>query len=132
MDTVAVTVDLSRLPNKTSLIQQAKTIMTTPYCEGDESLSNSSYSEEDSKEILEEKSLTPVKLAATKIAIWVPPSEDVRSSRESVPEQETSRIRRQKCQHLHSYCAVIFLLSSLFKTTRKLFLDGPRNFESYV
>ncbi|GBN44917.1 hypothetical protein AVEN_69341-1 [Araneus ventricosus] len=40
-DDDAVTVDLSRLPNKNSLIQQAKIVLTTFFCEEDESLSNS-------------------------------------------------------------------------------------------
>ncbi|GBM43007.1 hypothetical protein AVEN_88608-1 [Araneus ventricosus] len=56
-DAAAFTVDLSRLPNKNSLIQQSKIITTRYFCEEDESLSNSSYSEE-STETLEEKSLT--------------------------------------------------------------------------
>ncbi|GBN88873.1 hypothetical protein AVEN_204778-1 [Araneus ventricosus] len=56
-DATAVTVDLSRLPNKNSLVQQAKTITTRIFFEEDESLSNSSHSEE-SAETLEEKSLT--------------------------------------------------------------------------
>ncbi|GBM73990.1 hypothetical protein AVEN_121798-1 [Araneus ventricosus] len=56
-DAAAVTVDLSRLPNKNSLIQQAKIIMTRLFCGEDDSLSNSSHSEEESAETLEEKSL---------------------------------------------------------------------------
>ncbi|GBM74952.1 hypothetical protein AVEN_18680-1 [Araneus ventricosus] len=56
-DTAAVIVDLSRLPNKNSLIQQDKIIMTKAFCEEDESLSNFSLSEEESTETLEEKSL---------------------------------------------------------------------------
>ncbi|GBL77835.1 hypothetical protein AVEN_204518-1, partial [Araneus ventricosus] len=54
----AVTVVLSRLPNKNSLIQQAKIIMTRLFCEEDESLSNSSPSEEESAKTSEEKFLT--------------------------------------------------------------------------
>ncbi|GBN88576.1 hypothetical protein AVEN_52948-1 [Araneus ventricosus] len=83
-DAAEVTVDLSRLPNKNSLIQQVKIIMTRPFCAGDNSpsnslshvhstgsiavtesgtgtwggvLSNSSHSEEESTETLEDKSL---------------------------------------------------------------------------
>ncbi|GBO04557.1 hypothetical protein AVEN_243352-1 [Araneus ventricosus] len=51
------TVDLSCLPNKNSSIQQAKIIMARLSCEEEESLSNTSHSEE-STETLEEKSLT--------------------------------------------------------------------------
>ncbi|GBN79453.1 hypothetical protein AVEN_124741-1 [Araneus ventricosus] len=57
-DATAITVDLSRLPNKISLIQQTKITMTRLFCEEDESLSNSSHSGEESTENLEEKSLT--------------------------------------------------------------------------
>ncbi|GBM18435.1 hypothetical protein AVEN_190078-1 [Araneus ventricosus] len=57
-EAVAVTVDLSLSPNKNSLIQQSKIIMTRLFCEEDESLSNSSHSEEESTETLEDKSLT--------------------------------------------------------------------------
>ncbi|GBO46124.1 hypothetical protein AVEN_222442-1 [Araneus ventricosus] len=57
-DAAAVTADLSRSPNKNSLIQQVKIIVTRRFCEEDESLANSSHSEEESTETLEEKSLT--------------------------------------------------------------------------
>ncbi|GBN40935.1 hypothetical protein AVEN_24490-1 [Araneus ventricosus] len=53
----AVIVDLSRLPNKNYLIQQAKIIMMRLFCELNESLSISSHSEEKCAETLEEKSL---------------------------------------------------------------------------
>ena len=53
----AVTADLSHLPKKNSLIHQAKIIMTRLFCEVDESLSNSSHSEE-SRDTFEEKPLT--------------------------------------------------------------------------
>ncbi|GBO29174.1 hypothetical protein AVEN_187920-1 [Araneus ventricosus] len=57
-DAAAIAVDLSRLPNKNSLIQQAEIITTRLFCEEDELLSNSPHSEEESTEILEKKSLT--------------------------------------------------------------------------
>ncbi|GBL96821.1 hypothetical protein AVEN_118945-1, partial [Araneus ventricosus] len=57
-DAAAVTVDLSRLPNKNSLIQHAKIIMTGLFCEENESMSNTSRSVEKSMETLEDKSLT--------------------------------------------------------------------------
>ncbi|GBM39784.1 hypothetical protein AVEN_25002-1 [Araneus ventricosus] len=56
-DAAAVIADLSRLPNKNSLIQQAKIIMIRLFCELNESLPISSHSEEESTETLEEKSL---------------------------------------------------------------------------
>ncbi|GBM98150.1 hypothetical protein AVEN_167422-1 [Araneus ventricosus] len=57
-DAATVTVDLSLLPNKNSLVQQAGIFMRKLFCEEGESLSNSSHSEEESPETLEDKSLT--------------------------------------------------------------------------
>ncbi|GBL95026.1 hypothetical protein AVEN_187530-1 [Araneus ventricosus] len=57
-DAAAVTVDLPRLPNENSLIQQVKIITTRLFCEEDESRSISSHSEEKSTVTSEEKSLT--------------------------------------------------------------------------
>ncbi|GBL93311.1 hypothetical protein AVEN_219452-1 [Araneus ventricosus] len=57
-DAAAVTFDLPHLPNNISFIQQAKIVMTRLFFEEDESLSNSSHSEEESPEILDERSLT--------------------------------------------------------------------------
>ncbi|GBL83945.1 NFX1-type zinc finger-containing protein 1 [Araneus ventricosus] len=53
----AVIADLSRLPNKSSLFQEAKIIIKRLFCEKDESLSNSLHSE-GSPETMKEKSLT--------------------------------------------------------------------------
>ncbi|GFX86202.1 uncharacterized protein TNCV_2560841 [Trichonephila clavipes] len=58
----AVTGDISRLPGKNCLIRQAQMIGTRLFCEKEESISNSSHSEEESMEILKEKPLTDEKL----------------------------------------------------------------------
>ncbi|GBN99176.1 hypothetical protein AVEN_145142-1 [Araneus ventricosus] len=56
-DAAPVIVDLSRLPNRNSLIQQAKIIMIRLFCELNELLSISSHTEEKCTETLEEKYL---------------------------------------------------------------------------
>ncbi|GFX01425.1 uncharacterized protein TNCV_1863991 [Trichonephila clavipes] len=55
-EAAAVTVDISRLPSKNCLVRQAQMIGTRLFCEEEESISNSSHSEE-SMEILKEKPL---------------------------------------------------------------------------
>ncbi|GFX88416.1 hypothetical protein TNCV_2278841 [Trichonephila clavipes] len=63
-EAAAVTVDISRFPDKNCLVRQAqmreREIGTRLFCEGDESISNSSHSEEESIEILNEKPLRDV------------------------------------------------------------------------
>ncbi|GFW61209.1 DUF1758 domain-containing protein [Trichonephila clavipes] len=54
----AVTGDISRLPDKNCLVRQAQMIGTRLFCEEEESIFNSSHSEEESMEILKEKPLT--------------------------------------------------------------------------
>ncbi|GFV98994.1 uncharacterized protein TNCV_3390571 [Trichonephila clavipes] len=54
-EAAAVTGDISRLPGKNCLVRQAQMIGTRLFCEEEESISNSSHSEE-SIEILKEKS----------------------------------------------------------------------------
>ncbi|GFX63328.1 uncharacterized protein TNCV_3619311 [Trichonephila clavipes] len=57
-EAAAVTGDISRLPGKSCLVRQAHMIGTRLFCEEEESISNSSHSEEESIEILKEKPLT--------------------------------------------------------------------------
>ncbi|GFX51543.1 uncharacterized protein TNCV_5012471 [Trichonephila clavipes] len=57
-EAAAATVDISRLPNKNCLAKQAQMIGTKLFCGEEESISNSSHSEEESMEILKEKPLT--------------------------------------------------------------------------
>ncbi|GFW56639.1 uncharacterized protein TNCV_1863491 [Trichonephila clavipes] len=57
-EAAAVTGDTSRLPGKTCLVRQAQMIGTRLFCEEEESISNSSHSEEESMGILKEKPLT--------------------------------------------------------------------------
>ncbi|GFY05123.1 uncharacterized protein TNCV_3269951 [Trichonephila clavipes] len=57
-EVAAVTGDISRLPGKNCLFRQAQMIGTRLFCEEEESISNSSHSEEESIEILKEKPLT--------------------------------------------------------------------------
>ncbi|GFU04214.1 hypothetical protein TNCV_863421 [Trichonephila clavipes] len=56
-EAVAVTVYVSQLPGKNCLVIQAKMISIRLFCEEEESICNSSHSEE-SMEILKEKPLT--------------------------------------------------------------------------
>ncbi|GFS72472.1 uncharacterized protein TNCV_2116191 [Trichonephila clavipes] len=57
-EAAAVTGDISRLPGKNCLVRQAQMIGKRLCCEEEESISNSSHSEEESMEILKEKPLT--------------------------------------------------------------------------
>ncbi|GFX51695.1 uncharacterized protein TNCV_5013981 [Trichonephila clavipes] len=57
-EAAAVTGDISRLPGKNCLVRQAQMIGTRLFCEEEESISNSSHSEEEIIEILKEKLLT--------------------------------------------------------------------------
>ncbi|GFX71066.1 uncharacterized protein TNCV_3648311 [Trichonephila clavipes] len=57
-EAAAVTGDISRLPGKNCLVRQTQMIGTRLFCEEEESISNSSHSEEESIEILKEKPLT--------------------------------------------------------------------------
>ncbi|GFS82335.1 uncharacterized protein TNCV_3340501 [Trichonephila clavipes] len=57
-EAAAVTGDISLLPGKNCLVRQAQMIGTRLFCEEEESISNSSHSEEESIEILKEKPLT--------------------------------------------------------------------------
>ncbi|GFU97455.1 uncharacterized protein TNCV_1913101 [Trichonephila clavipes] len=57
-EAAAVTGDISRFPGKNCLVRQAQMIRTRLFCEEEESISNSSHSEEESIEILKEKPLT--------------------------------------------------------------------------
>ncbi|GFX27899.1 uncharacterized protein TNCV_3083221 [Trichonephila clavipes] len=57
-EAAAVTGDISRLPGKNCLVRQAQMIGTRLFCEEEESISNSSHSEEENIEILKEKPLT--------------------------------------------------------------------------
>ncbi|GFW57449.1 hypothetical protein TNCV_543591 [Trichonephila clavipes] len=57
-DAAAVTGDILRLPGKNCLVRQAQMIGTRRFCEEEESISNSSHSEEESIETLKEKPLT--------------------------------------------------------------------------
>ncbi|GFU96062.1 uncharacterized protein TNCV_3776021 [Trichonephila clavipes] len=57
-EAAAVAGDISRLPGKNCLVRQAQMIRTRLFCEEEESISNSSHSEEESIEILKEKPLT--------------------------------------------------------------------------
>ncbi|GFU87795.1 uncharacterized protein TNCV_801391 [Trichonephila clavipes] len=61
-EAAAVTVDISRLPGKNFVVRQARMrereIRTRIFCQEQQSISNSSYSEEKSMEILKEKPLT--------------------------------------------------------------------------
>ncbi|GFX99472.1 uncharacterized protein TNCV_1081161 [Trichonephila clavipes] len=57
-EAAAVTADISRLPGKNCLVRQAQMIGTKLFCEEEESISNSTHSEEESIEILKEKPLT--------------------------------------------------------------------------
>ncbi|GFT65378.1 uncharacterized protein TNCV_1069271 [Trichonephila clavipes] len=57
-EAAAVTGDISRWPGKNCLVRQAQMIGTRLFCEEEESISNSSHSEEESIEILKEKPLT--------------------------------------------------------------------------
>ncbi|GFS89091.1 uncharacterized protein TNCV_1258471 [Trichonephila clavipes] len=57
-EAAAITGDISRLPGKNCLVRQAQMIGRRLFCEEEESISNSSHSEEESIEILKEKPLT--------------------------------------------------------------------------
>ncbi|GFY34278.1 BED-type domain-containing protein [Trichonephila clavipes] len=57
-EAAAVTGDISRLPGKNCLVRQAQMIGTRFFYVEEESISNSSHSEEESMEILKEKPLT--------------------------------------------------------------------------
>ncbi|GFW03216.1 uncharacterized protein TNCV_158351 [Trichonephila clavipes] len=57
-EAAAVTGDLWRLPGKNCLVRQAQMIGKRLFCEEEESISNSSHSEEESMDILKEKPLT--------------------------------------------------------------------------
>ncbi|GFU33660.1 uncharacterized protein TNCV_2830351 [Trichonephila clavipes] len=57
-EAAAVTSDISRLLGKNCLVRQAQMTGTRLFCEEEESISNSSRSEEESIEIFEEKPLT--------------------------------------------------------------------------
>ncbi|GFY11622.1 uncharacterized protein TNCV_4230911 [Trichonephila clavipes] len=56
-EAAAVTIDIWRLSSKNCLVRQAQMIGTRLFCE-EESISNSSHSEEESTGILKEKPLT--------------------------------------------------------------------------
>ncbi|GFS69405.1 uncharacterized protein TNCV_4012021 [Trichonephila clavipes] len=57
-EAAAVTIDISRLPGKNCLVRQAQMIGTMLFCEEEESIANSSHSEEENIAILKEKPLT--------------------------------------------------------------------------
>ncbi|GFV96528.1 uncharacterized protein TNCV_459311 [Trichonephila clavipes] len=57
-EAAAVTGNISQLPDKNCLVRQAQMIGTRLFCEEEESISNSSHSEEESMETLKQKPLT--------------------------------------------------------------------------